>query len=68
MFLSGLSDWKKASEKFFTHENSECHKSSVAALMTFKQTSITVQLSGQVNKQMLNAQKLLLALYLLLSI
>lgn len=60
--ISGFSNWKKASEKFSSHESSECHKASVASIMSFNQTPITAQLSNQINNQMIAAQKALISI------
>ncbi|KAJ8872993.1 hypothetical protein PR048_026609 [Dryococelus australis] len=60
--VSGFSNWKKASEKFSYHENSESHKGSEEALLALNQKPRSARLSAPVSKEMEEVQKALITI------
>ncbi|KAJ8897543.1 hypothetical protein PR048_002891 [Dryococelus australis] len=62
--VSGFYNWKKASEKFSYHGNSESHKGPEEALLAFNKKPVAAGLSAQVSKEMEEAQKALIIILL----
>ncbi|KAJ8878492.1 hypothetical protein PR048_019070 [Dryococelus australis] len=60
--VSGFYNWKKASEKLSYLENSESHKDSEKALLSFNQKPVSARLSAQVSKGLEKARKALITI------
>ncbi|KAJ8895236.1 hypothetical protein PR048_000561 [Dryococelus australis] len=63
-FISvGFSNWKKALEKFRSHETTETHKDGLMKLASSSKQSVAIQLNDQSNKDMENARSALMTIF-----